>query len=131
MFIDLYLSLKNPFYPQQKRYLTYVIYGSGYFIVTVLSSVVLELGFKGEFIFVTINVWLSRIVLTGTALAMIGIFYRLIYEGTNKKQKERIFYRYLLYGIFYSARLTYINYRKKFDFWDKKYLSEIWKLDDA
>ena len=116
VFIDLYLTLRNPFFPRQKRYPMYIIMFcfcniyklTTYFIYTNYSGFV-----KNKIIEYIIILWVSAINYLIDAAVMIFIFKFLLTKGTERNLKTKLFFRYFAYGIFFIFHiiLTYFQYK--------------------
>ena len=87
--IDLYLTLKNPFYPREKRVLKYYII----LIATLVYSVVSEVYPRNETFFKWYIVFLFSIIFIPGIL----VIAKLCRKGTSKELRHLVIRRHLIF----------------------------------
>ena len=124
IFMDLYLSLSNPFYPRAKRLPKYYLFMGFILIWTLLNSVY---GVKAQALN-NANVvpkWAkSSILQSRYYILLLAVFiiipviltvYRLSLKGTSEKLRKMVIRRHLIFASVYGLRVATIVYDRNYD----------------
>ena len=119
IFLDLYLTLNNPFHPRHKRVKWYfgmvtILYIA---IIATFTKALTQQGTSLELYDASNNQGFIQllktytIILTLSTLIPVGmVAYRLSKQGTSRDLKKKVLYRHIIYFILYVAMLVHIYY---------------------
>ena len=109
--IDLFLILRNPFYPRKKRNRWYVLFGfivflfigfiTCYMILFKRNTIKLfDYDDQIHYIFI-LQAYIFIIIIIFTIIPQVLVILRLCSEGTSQDLRKLIMHRYILYTLFY------------------------------
>ena len=100
VFIDLYLTLKNPFYPRGKRVIWYKIY----LILCFLVGLTMIIKNPDSYVKITLTIYISLYVMTLIPAFLVVV--RLCKKGTSKQLRKLVVRRHLIFFAIYTFYFT-------------------------
>lgn len=109
-FLDIFLTIKNPFYPRQKRCTVYTSLLALFFVTMLcwLLFSIIRFGttislydLKNQNTFFTYLQWLLYILISFALIPTILVFIRLRQKGTSKELRRKVFLRHTVYFMIY------------------------------
>ena len=102
VFMDLYFTLKNPFYPRGKRVIWYQIY----LLICFLFGVLMAMSTLSEEAYVSIMFYVYLSLYFLTLVPTVLVSFKLCKKGTSKTLRKLVVRRHLIFFAIYTFYFT-------------------------